>query len=67
MKIPNDVLAILESELDGMKYGHAGLDVFIRDGKPRFEVSRRRSFYDNTVIKGFDLDCPTKTKKGVAR
>ena len=65
MKIPNDVLAILESELDGMEYGHAGLDVFIRDGKPRFEVSRRRSFYENTIIKGIDLDCLNEKQEAV--
>ncbi|MCL1929101.1 MAG: hypothetical protein FWG07_09970 [Treponema sp.] len=64
MKIPNDVLAILESELDGMEYGHAGLDVFVRDGKPRFEVSRRRSFFEDTFA---NKQIIVSDKKGVEK
>jgi hypothetical protein len=60
MKIPPDVLAILESELNGLDHGTATLTVHIRDGRPRFVIGRERSFLPETLVKGVGSSCDIK-------
>ena len=45
MKIPPEILSVFEEECKGLLYGEVGLTLYLRDGQPRFEVTRKRSIY----------------------
>jgi hypothetical protein len=62
MKIPKDVIAILESEVDGMEYGEATLTVYRRGQNTRYTIGRERSFLEDTYLKGID-DVLLKNRK----
>jgi len=52
MKIQKDIIRLLENELDGLEYGQATLTVHMKEGNPRYEVSRTRSIHKETSLKG---------------
>ncbi|GBU27096.1 hypothetical protein R84B8_00619 [Treponema sp. R8-4-B8] len=62
MKIPKKILNEFEKETDSLLYGEVNLCLFLRDGKGRFELSRRRTLPDNMKIIG--LKANEETKKG---
>jgi hypothetical protein len=49
MKIPDDVLAVFESETEGLNFGEVTLTVYLRDGKPRYVIGRQRSIMKGVV------------------
>jgi hypothetical protein len=57
MKIPPDVIQILESELSGLEHGTASLTIHMRDGHPRYAISRERSLLPDTLTKGIASPC----------
>lgn len=44
MKIPARIMRELDRAAGGLEYGTAALEVDVKDGNPRFIVSRRESF-----------------------
>jgi hypothetical protein len=54
MTIPQDVIKILETEIDGIEYGEAVLTIFRRGQNTRYAIGRERSFLENTIQKGVD-------------
>jgi|TergutMp193P3_1026864.scaffolds.fasta_scaffold01110_18 hypothetical protein len=54
MKIQKDVIRLLETELDGLEFGQATLTVHMKEGNPRYEISRTRSIHKDTLLKGVD-------------
>jgi hypothetical protein len=63
MKIPHDVLKILETEIDGIEHGTVSLEIHLRDGHPRFVIGRERSFLPDTLVKGVGGSCDTRNYK----
>jgi hypothetical protein len=45
MKIPTEIIALFESETEGLLHGEVFLTCLLRDGNPRYEVGRKRSVY----------------------
>jgi hypothetical protein len=43
LKIPAEILALFETETQGLTHGSVRLELFLRDGHPRFTISRERS------------------------
>jgi hypothetical protein len=60
--LPKDVIAIVKAEGNGLEFGMIRLEIFLRDGKPRWEITRSRSIIDDTIQKGIDVTC-LKTNK----
>ena len=52
MKIPPDIIKILESEIDGISHGTVSLIVHLRDGYPRYTIGRERSFLPDALTRG---------------
>ena len=57
MTIPEDVIKLLETEVDGFEYGEATLTVYRRGQNTRYTIGRERSFLDDTYQKGIDESC----------
>jgi len=57
MNIPQDVIKILETEIDGMEYGLASLTIHRRGSNIRYTIGRERSFLEDTYLKGIDESC----------
>jgi hypothetical protein len=53
MKIPDSVLTEFEQETEGLQFGEVNLTLFLRDGRGRYEVSRRRTLPPD--VKSVDL------------
>jgi hypothetical protein len=53
MKLPPDVLAIFETELDGLECGVVSLTIHLRDNHPRYTISREQSLLPETLTKGW--------------
>jgi hypothetical protein len=73
MKLPPDVIRILESEIDGIRHGTVSLTIHLRDNHPRYVIGRERSFLPDTLTKGvgdhcttrnYDLDIAANEKRG---
>jgi hypothetical protein len=41
--LPNEVVKIIKAEGSGLEFGHIQLDIFLRDGKPRWDITRSQS------------------------
>jgi hypothetical protein len=52
MTIPPEVLKLLEAEIAGISHGSVTLTIHLRDGRPRFVISRERSFLTDTKDAG---------------
>ena len=52
LKLPNDIIANVENEADGLIHGIVTLSIHIRDGHPRYVISRERSIYTLTQGEG---------------
>jgi len=52
MRIPESIIAQLETELDGLNFGSANLSVIIHDGHARFEISRKVSIVPGKLTSG---------------
>ena len=52
LKIPNDIVGDLENEAAGLEHGIVTLSIHIRDGHPRYVISRERSIYTPTQGEG---------------
>jgi hypothetical protein len=52
MKIPDDILELFDIESNGITHGIVKLELFLRDGKPRFTIGREHSHYpfENNLI-----------------
>jgi len=50
--LPDDVIALVESEGEGLMFGSVMLEIFFRDGHPRWKVTRSKS-----IQKGIDANC----------
>ena len=60
MKIPKDVIAILESEIASMGFGQVSLTVHLRDKKPRYVIGKERSILHEQIAKGIDNNSETQ-------
>ena len=60
MKIPDDVIAIFESEIESYG-GEVSLLVSRLDGKTQFKISRTRSIQSPTLTKGVGIPCNAKS------
>jgi hypothetical protein len=60
VKIPKDVLQILETEIDGMDFGEATLTVYRRGKNTRYTIGRERSFLEDTYLRGVDDESSLK-------
>jgi len=67
MKIPDFVLTEFEQETEGLKFGEVNLTLFLRDGRGRFEVSRRRTLPPDVksgdLVSVYNEDKKTTVKK----
>jgi hypothetical protein len=61
MKIPPDVIKILEAEIDGISHGEVSLTIHLRDYHPRYTICRERSFLPDTLVKGVSGPCDTRS------
>jgi len=57
MKIPKDVIKILETEIEGMEHGLATLTIHRRGSNIRYTIGRERSFLEDKYLKGVDESC----------
>ena len=60
MKIPAEILTVFEEESEGLLFGEVGLTLYLRDGQPRFEVTRKRSIHPKDIVL-----CEKKSEKAV--
>jgi len=51
MKLPVDIIELMESKTNGVKYGRVRLDITFRHGMPRYELSQKLSIYDGEFQK----------------
>jgi hypothetical protein len=54
MKIPPEILSIFEKETDGLMFGEVRFVCSMRDGKPRFVITKESSLYPETTGKNHD-------------
>jgi hypothetical protein len=54
MKIPGEILALFDQESEGLTHGLVRLELFLRDGHPRFVLARERSIIPGTDWKSAD-------------
>ena len=50
--LPDDVIVDVRAEGDGIDFGYVNLKISIRDGNPRWDISRSRSKVDCRTSKG---------------
>ena len=50
--LPSDVIALVEDECKGLEFGLVRLEIFLRDGHPRWNITRSQS-----IQKGSNTDC----------
>ena len=62
---PSDIISYVQSEAEGLNFGTIRLEIFLRDGKPRWQISKSQSIVDASTIKGVDVYCQ-KTVEVVA-
>jgi hypothetical protein len=43
LKIPKEIIAAVDAELEGLAFGTVTLAIHLHDGKPRFVIGRERS------------------------
>jgi len=43
LKLPEKIIADIENEADGLNHGIVTLSIHLRDGHPRYVISRERS------------------------
>jgi len=55
--LPANIISLVKSEGDGLAFGSIRLEIFLRDGKPRWEISRSISIVDALTSNGSDADC----------
>jgi hypothetical protein len=59
IRIPPDIIKMLESETAGISHGSVTLTIHLRDYRPRFVISRERSLLADTISEV----CESKDKK----
>ena len=52
--LPNDVVDLVRAEGEGVNFGKIKLEIYLRDGKPRWDISRKRSYLFDFIKKGID-------------
>lgn len=50
--LPANIISLVNSEGENLVFGSIRIEIFLRDGKPRWEVTRSRSIIDETTPKG---------------
>jgi hypothetical protein len=63
MKIPGEILALFDKESEGLTHGAIRLELFLRDGRPRFVLARERSLVPGTDWRSEDMPLHTTGKK----
>jgi len=49
LKLPEKIIADIENEADGLNHGIVTLSIHLRDGHPRYVISRERSIMPDTL------------------
>jgi hypothetical protein len=49
MKIPSEILTVFEKETNGLLFGEVRFICSMRDGKPRFVITKEISLYPETM------------------
>jgi hypothetical protein len=52
MKIPDEVLTLLEDNVKGVNFGKICLEISLHDGKPRFRITKEVSFIPEKTSSG---------------
>ena len=55
--LPANIISLVKNEGEGLEFGSIRLEIFLRDGKPRWEVTRSRSIVDDTPQNGTAAKC----------
>ena len=48
--LPNEVVKAVKTEGLGLDFGVIRLEIFLRDGKPRWDITRSRSLLEEPII-----------------
>ena len=54
MKIPSNILSIFEKETDGLIFGEVCFTCSMRNGKPRFVITKKVSLYPDDINQNKD-------------
>jgi len=46
--LPNDIISMIRAEGNGLDFGLIKLEIFLRNGHPRWEITRSRSILEET-------------------
>ena len=46
--LPNDIISMVRAEGKNLDFGSIKLEIFLRDGHPRWEITRSRSILEET-------------------
>jgi hypothetical protein len=52
LRLPESIIADVENETDGLRHGIVTLSIHLRDGHPRYVISRERSIMTDTQGEG---------------
>jgi hypothetical protein len=59
--LPNEIVSIVKAEGKDLDFGVIRLEIFLRDERPRWEITRSRSIIDDTIPKSIDAVAYQKT------
>jgi hypothetical protein len=59
--LPNDVIEDVRAEGVGIDFGYVNLKISLRNGNPRWDISRSRSKVDDRTPKGIEAVTSQKT------
>jgi hypothetical protein len=60
--LPADIIALVKEEGESLEFGLIQLNIFLRDGKPRWEITRSRSIINDTIPNDIDVAACLKIK-----
>jgi hypothetical protein len=52
MTIPAEIIAAVESELQGISFGTVRLEIIFHDGSPRYKITREKSIIPGKPASG---------------
>jgi len=60
LKLPENIISDVENEADGLSHGIVTLEIHLRDGHPRYVISRERSIMPDTLTQGEGGSSPVR-------
>ena len=55
--LPDTIISAVIKDADGLDFGVVRLEIFLRNGKPRWQITRSMSIIDDTFPNDIDVNC----------